>query len=65
MIRDIDPHRQRKDAIRSAVGHRRSEIERAVKWAASAHDRCRTDADKAAVLDVLVDRIHEIREGRV
>lgn len=63
MTSDIDPHRQRKDTIRTAVGHRRSEIERAVKWAAGAHDNCATDTDKAAVLDVLVDRIAEIREG--
>lgn len=63
MTRDIDPHRQRKDTIRTAVGHRRREIERAVKWAARAHANCATDTDKAAVLDVLVDRIAEIREG--
>lgn len=44
-------------------GQRRKQIERAVTQMQPLYAKCQTDADKAAVLDVLMARIAEIQEG--
>ncbi len=50
------------DRHATRIGGRRKQIAKASAWVVRAHENCRTEAEKAAVLDVFVKRLSEIEK---
>lgn len=50
------------DRHATRVGARRKQIAKAAAWVVKAHENCRTEAEKATLLDVFVKRLSEIEK---